>query len=50
MLGALSIGGLLYNRSGFSEEENSWEPFSELRETTVLEEYLQQFPELKLLS
>jgi hypothetical protein len=36
--------------SGFSEEENSWEPFSELKETTVLEEYLTQFPKLKLLS
>ena len=36
--------------SGFSEEENSWEPFSELKETTVLEEYLTQFPKLKLIS
>jgi hypothetical protein len=35
--------------SGFSDEENSWEPFSELKELTILEEYLEQFPGLRLL-
>jgi hypothetical protein len=34
--------------AGFSEEENSWEPYSELKNLLPLEEYLTQYPELKL--
>jgi len=34
--------------SGFSDEENSWEPYSELKSLLPLEEYLRQYPELKL--
>ena len=34
--------------SGFSDEENSWEPYSELKDLTPLEEYLQQYPNLLL--
>ena len=34
--------------SGFSDEENSWEPYSELKDLLPLNEYLAQYPELKL--
>ena len=34
--------------SGFPDEENSWEPYSELKDLTPLEEYLQQYPNLLL--
>ncbi|MCE2767148.1 MAG: hypothetical protein LW628_09585 [Fimbriimonadaceae bacterium] len=34
--------------SGFSDEENSWEPYSALKSLTPLEEYLSQYPLLKL--
>jgi hypothetical protein len=34
--------------AGFSDEENSWEPYSELKDLLPLEEYLTQYPELKL--
>ena len=34
--------------AGFSDEENSWEPYSELRSLLPLEEYLRQYPELQL--
>ena len=34
--------------AGFSDEENSWEPYSELKNLLPLEEYLRQYPELKL--
>jgi hypothetical protein len=34
--------------SGFSDEENSWEPYSELKDLQPLEEYLAKFPFLKL--
>jgi len=34
--------------AGFSDEENSWEPYSELKDLLPLEEYLIQYPELKL--
>jgi hypothetical protein len=33
--------------AGFSEEENSWEPYSALKNLAPLEEYLLQHPELK---
>jgi hypothetical protein len=33
--------------AGFSEEENSWEPYSALKNLAPLEEYLSQHPELK---
>ena len=34
--------------SGFPDEENSWEPYSALKSLTPLEEYLSQYPNLKL--
>jgi hypothetical protein len=34
--------------AGFSEEENSWEPYSTLKSLLPLEEYLSQYPDLKL--
>jgi len=34
--------------AGFPDEENSWEPYSELKDLLPLNEYLAQYPELKL--
>jgi hypothetical protein len=34
--------------AGFSDEENSWEPYSELKSLEPLTEYLLKFPKLKL--
>lgn len=34
--------------AGFSDEENSWEPYSELKNLEPLTEYLLKFPKLKL--
>jgi hypothetical protein len=34
--------------SGFSDEENSWEPYQQLKNLKPLEEYLLKFPDLKL--
>jgi hypothetical protein len=34
--------------AGFSEEENSWEPYATLKTLSPLEEYLSKHPELKL--
>jgi hypothetical protein len=34
--------------AGFSEDENSWEPYSALKSLAPLEEYLSQHPELKI--
>lgn len=33
---------------GFSDEENSWEPYSNLKEVVALSDYLVEHPELKL--
>jgi hypothetical protein len=34
--------------AGFPDEENSWEPYSELKDLAPLEEYLLQYPNLLL--
>jgi len=34
--------------AGFSDEENSWEPYSQLKDLQPLEDYLLKFPKLKL--
>ena len=34
--------------AGFTEEENSWEPYSNLKDLEPLREYLQKFPKLSL--
>ena len=34
--------------AGFSDDENSWEPYSALKDLQPLEEYLTKFPNLKL--
>jgi hypothetical protein len=36
--------------AGFSDEENSWEPYSELKDLLPLEEYLSKYPELNFLN
>ena len=35
--------------AGFSDEENSWEPYSQLKDLLPLDEYLTKYPELNFL-
>jgi hypothetical protein len=34
--------------AGFSDEENTWEPYSTLKSLSPLNDYLQQYPDLRL--